>query len=56
MGFAEAMLVAYNRKCKYPLVWNKLYEKNSGTTDGLDAELPGEEEDEQERIEEQLEV
>ena len=56
MGFAEAMLVAYNRKCKYPLVWNKLYEKNSGTTDGLDAELPGEDEDEQERIEEQLEV
>ena len=56
MGFAEAMLVAYNRKCKYPLVWNKLYEKNSGTTDGLDADIPGEEEDEQERIEEQLEV
>ena len=56
MGFAEAMLVAYNRKCKYPLVWNKLYEKNSGTTDGLDAYIPGEEEDEQERMEEQLEV
>ena len=56
MGFAEAMLVAYNRKCKYPLVWNKLYEKNSGTTDGLDADSPGEEEDEQERIEEQHEV
>ncbi|MEA5050671.1 MAG: DUF6551 family protein [Oscillospiraceae bacterium] len=56
MGFAEAMLVAYNRKCKYPLVWNKLYERNSGTTDGLDAELPGEEDDGQERIEEQLEV
>ena len=56
MGFAEAMLVAYNRKCKYPLVWNKLYEKNSGTTDGLDAVIPGEEEDEQERIEEQHEV
>jgi hypothetical protein len=50
------MLVAYNRKCKYPLVWNKLYERNSGTTDGLDAELPGEEDDGQERIEEQLEV
>ena len=56
MGFAEAMLVAYNRKCKYPLVWNKLDEKNSGTTDGLDADIPGEEEDEQERIEEQHEV
>ena len=56
MGFAEAMLVAYNIKCKYPLVWNKLYEKNSGTTDGLDADIPGEEEDEQERIEEQHEV
>jgi hypothetical protein len=24
MGFAEAMLVAYNRKCKYPLVWNRV--------------------------------
>lgn len=56
MGFAEAMLVTYNRKCKYPLVWNKLYEKNSGTTDGLDADIPGDEEDEQERIEEQHEV
>lgn len=56
MGFAEAMLVAYNRKCKYPLVWNKLYEKNSGTTDSLDADIPGDEEDEQERMEKQLEV
>ena len=51
MGFAEAMLVAYNRKCKYPLVWNKLYERNSGTTDGLDVDLPEEDEAEQEHIE-----
>jgi len=28
IGYAEAMLVAYNRKCKHPLQWNKLYEKN----------------------------
>jgi hypothetical protein len=30
-------------KCKYPLRWNSLYEKNNGTTDGLDADLPDEE-------------
>lgn len=28
LGYAEAMLVLYNRKCKYPLPWNKLYKKN----------------------------
>ena len=48
LGYAEAMLVAYNRKCKYPLRWNKLYEKNLGTTDGLDVDvdLSGDETDE----------
>jgi hypothetical protein len=51
MGFAEAMLVAYNRKCKYPLRWNSLYEKNNGTTDGLDADLPDEERDESDTAE-----
>jgi hypothetical protein len=44
LGFSEAMLVSYNRKCKYPLAWNKLYEKNLGTTDGLDVDLPEEDE------------
>ncbi|MDD3227832.1 MAG: hypothetical protein PHE09_01320 [Oscillospiraceae bacterium] len=39
LGYAEAMLVAYNRKCKFPLRWNNLYEKNNGTTDGLDIDL-----------------
>lgn len=38
MGFAEAMLLAYNRKCKYPLKITKLYAKNLGTTEGLDRE------------------
>ena len=38
IGYAEAMLVAYNRKCKYPLRWTKLYEKNLGTSDGLDVD------------------
>lgn len=52
LGFSEAMLVSYNRKCKYPLAWNKLYEKNLGTTDGLDVDLPEEDEAEQEHIEE----
>ena len=36
MGYAEAMLLAYNRKCKYPLKWTKLYEKNVGNCEGLD--------------------
>lgn len=35
LGFAEAMLIAYNRKCKYPLSWKKLYEKNRGNAEGL---------------------
>jgi len=48
------MLVAYNRKCKYPLVWNKLYEKNLGTSDALDVDvdLPDDEMDEAETVEE----
>jgi hypothetical protein len=36
LGYAEAMLVAYNRKCKYPLQWNKLYDKNLEASDDLD--------------------
>lgn len=37
IGYAEAMLVVYNRKCKYPLQWNKLYEKDLVTVvDGND--------------------
>ena len=39
LGYAEAMLVVYNRKCKYPLQWTKLYEKNQGTSEGLDADM-----------------
>lgn len=48
IGYAEAMLVAYNRKCKYPLRWTKLYEKNLGTSDGLDVDTdsPADEEEE----------
>lgn len=52
LGYAEAMLVAYNRKCKFPLRWNKLYEKSNGTTDGLDADLPEEDEEDSEQVEE----
>lgn len=36
LGYAEAMLVVYNRKCKYPLQWNKLYEKNLGSISGFE--------------------
>lgn len=39
LGYAEAMLLAYNRKCKYPLQWAKLFEKNNGTTSGLDLDV-----------------
>ncbi len=51
LGYAEAMMVMYNRKCKYPLQWTKLYEKNQGTTEGLDADvdLSDEEQDEDEQ-------
>ncbi len=39
LGYAEAMLVAYNRKCKYPLQWNKLYEKDIATNVGGDTQI-----------------
>lgn len=45
LGYAEAMLVAYNRKCKHPLQWNKLYEKNTGTSADWDVEADLLEED-----------
>lgn len=32
LGYAEAMLLAYNRKMRYPLRWGKLYNKK-GTED-----------------------
>ncbi|MGN8874188.1 DUF6551 family protein [Pseudoflavonifractor sp. HCP28S3_F10] len=45
MGYAEAMLLAYNRKCKYPLKWTKLYEKNVGNNEGLDIDTDLDEEE-----------
>ncbi len=36
LGYAEAMLVVYNRKCKNPLQWTKLYEKNLGISTDWD--------------------
>ena len=45
MGYAEAMLLAYNRKCKYPLKWTKLYEKNVGNNEGLDIDMDLEEDE-----------
>jgi len=36
LGYAEAMLVAYNRKCKYSLRWSKLHEKKTDTQDDMD--------------------
>lgn len=51
MGYAEAMLLAYNRKCKYPLKWTRLYEKNTGNHEGLDIDTDLEEEDPEEGFE-----
>lgn len=50
LGYAEAMLVTYNRKCKYPLQWTKLYEKNQGTSEGLDADMDLVDDDEPEAM------
>jgi len=54
LGYAEAMLVTYNRKCKYPLQWNRLYEKSPGTSDDWDinADLSDEDTDDVEITEE----
>lgn len=38
LGFAEAILIAYNWKSKYPLSMNKLYDKHHPTHDGEDEE------------------
>lgn len=46
LGYAEAMLIAYNAKCKYKLSMKKLYGKNSD--EGIDTE----EEDESEETSE----
>ena len=36
VGYAEAMLTAYNRKMKNGLKWNWLYAKNGDVPDGSD--------------------
>lgn len=33
LGYAEAILIAYNKKLKYPLKWSKLYMTKSSVTD-----------------------
>ena len=33
LGYAEAMLIAYNKKMKYPLKWSKLYKVKSSVQD-----------------------
>ena len=42
MGYAEAILLEYNKKMKNPLHWSKLYEKKSLKSDGYDYEEEGE--------------
>ena len=36
MGYAEAILLEYNKKMKNPLHWSKLYEKKSVKSDSFD--------------------
>ena len=46
------MLLAYNRKCKYPLKWTKLYEKNVGNCEGLDIDDDLDDSTDEEQLEE----
>lgn len=45
LGYAEAMLLAYNRKMRYPLRWGKLYNKKGTEDMGPDVETDMEPED-----------
>lgn len=47
LGYAEAMLLAYNRKMRYPLRWGKLYNKKGVTDTGPDIETDMEPEDQE---------
>ena len=38
LGYAEAMLLAYNRKMRYPLRWGKLYNKKGAEDIGPDVD------------------
>ena len=46
------MLLAYNRKCKNPLKWTRLYEKNVGNNEGLDIDTYMDEDDGEDSFEE----
>ena len=52
MGFAEAMMIAYNRKAKKGLSWSRLYagKKNLAAEAEFDEETEGEEEYQQETL------
>lgn len=45
LGYAEAMLLAYNRKMRYPLRWGKLYNKKGVDDIGPDVETDMEPDD-----------
>ena len=45
LGYAEAMLLAYNRKMRYPLRWGKLYSKKGVDDTGPDVETDMEPDD-----------
>lgn len=36
LGFAEALIIEYNKKMRYPLQWSKLYARKSHRLDSLD--------------------
>lgn len=48
LGYAEAMLVAYNRKCKYTLKWSKLHSGHKDYDDDFCAEEEDSSEEEDE--------
>ena len=47
IGYAEAMLIAYNKKMKSALRWSKLYNKSKSTDDNEYADSDGNESDEE---------
>lgn len=56
LGFAEAMLIAYNKKMHYPLRWASLYANSSIPNDVIDGSDESEEAGEDEAFEDATEV
>ena len=50
LGYAEAMLLAYNRRTKTGLKWSRLYQNRNDLSDDADADLEEEAEDPEQEI------